>query len=127
MKNKPIIIVNGEPNSIFLEIFFKSLNRIKIKTPIILICSKKLFLLQSKALNKKINFRLVSIEDIRQRKYDKKSLNLLNVDLNINKPFNKISNKSNSYIEKCFTLALKLIKDGISINLLMVQYQKNIF
>ena len=25
MKNKPIIIINGEPNSIFLEIFFKSL------------------------------------------------------------------------------------------------------
>ena len=118
MKSKPIFVVAGEPNSIFLEIFFKSLNRIKIKTPIILICSKKLFLLQSKALNKKINFRLVSIEDIRQRKYDKKSLNLLNVDLNINKPFNKISNKSNSYIEKCFTLALKLIKDGISYKLI---------
>ena len=25
MNNKPIIIINGEPNSIFLEIFLKSL------------------------------------------------------------------------------------------------------
>ena len=26
MKVKPIIIINGDPNSIFVEIFFKSLN-----------------------------------------------------------------------------------------------------
>ena len=37
MKNKPIIIVNGEPNSIFLEIFFKSLKYKKYKITLILI------------------------------------------------------------------------------------------
>ena len=42
MKNKPIIVVNGEPNSIFLEIFFKSIKRKKFKSPIILITSLKL-------------------------------------------------------------------------------------
>ena len=42
MKNKPIIIVNGEPNSIFLEIFLKSLEHKKYKSPIILISSLKL-------------------------------------------------------------------------------------
>ena len=42
MKNKPILIVSGEPNSIFLEIFFKSLKNKKYKSPIILISSLKL-------------------------------------------------------------------------------------
>ena len=39
MKIKPIILVSGEPNSIFFEILFKSLKE-KIKSPLILICSK---------------------------------------------------------------------------------------
>ena len=36
MKSKPILIVAGEPNSVFLEIFFK-VRKIKIKSPLILI------------------------------------------------------------------------------------------
>ena len=39
MNYKPIIIVGGEPNSIFSEIFFKSLKIKKFKSPIILIAS----------------------------------------------------------------------------------------
>ena len=42
MKNKPIIIVNGEPNSIFLEIFFKALKFKKYNSPILLISSLNL-------------------------------------------------------------------------------------
>ena len=42
MKYKPIIIVNGEPNSIFIEIFFNKLKLKKFKSPIILISSLKL-------------------------------------------------------------------------------------
>ena len=51
MRNKPIIIVAGEPNSIFLEIFFKSQKKLKIKSPTILICSLKLLNMQMKKLN----------------------------------------------------------------------------
>jgi 4-hydroxythreonine-4-phosphate dehydrogenase len=43
MKFKPIIIVPGEPNSVFFEIFFKSLKKNKFKSPLILITSSKLF------------------------------------------------------------------------------------
>ena len=32
MKNNPIIIVAGEPNSIFLEIFFKTIKRNKFRS-----------------------------------------------------------------------------------------------
>ena len=40
MNYKPIIIVAGEPNSIFSEIFFKSLKYKKYKSPIIIIASQ---------------------------------------------------------------------------------------
>jgi 4-hydroxythreonine-4-phosphate dehydrogenase len=118
MKFKPILVVAGEPNSVFLEIFFKSIKTIKIKNPIILICSKTLFLLQSKALNKKIKFKLVSNSDIFENKVDNKIVNLLDIDLSVKKPFNKISNKYNDYIEKCFNTALELIEKGISYKLI---------
>ena len=51
MKNKPIIIVSGEPYSIFSEIFykvFKSNLYKKYKRPIILIGSKKIIEMQLK-------------------------------------------------------------------------------
>ena len=64
MKFKPIIIVAGEPNSIFVEIFFKILNKKVFKSPIILICSKKILLKQSKVLNLKIKFNEISKEEI---------------------------------------------------------------
>ncbi len=42
MNYNPILIVAGEPNSIFLEIFFKSIKLYKNKNPLILICSEKI-------------------------------------------------------------------------------------
>ena len=56
IKKKPIVIIAGEPNSIFLEIFFKSLKQIKSKNPILLVVSKKLLLQQMKILNYKYDF-----------------------------------------------------------------------
>ena len=38
-KYKPVLIVAGEPNSVFFEIFVKSLKFKKYKSPIILIAS----------------------------------------------------------------------------------------
>ena len=37
MNFKPILLVAGEPNSVFLEIFFKASKNIKIKSPLIFI------------------------------------------------------------------------------------------
>ena len=52
MKYKPIIIMHGQPESIFLEIFFKSL-KIKYKSPIILISSLSLVKKYIKKFKKK--------------------------------------------------------------------------
>ena len=56
MKNKPIILVTGEPNSIFLELFFKiykSKIKKRFRTPIILITSKDHLINQMRLLIKK--------------------------------------------------------------------------
>ena len=57
MNSKSILIVSGEPNSIFLEIYLKIIKKNTIKSPIILICSQTLLTLQMKKLrfNYKIN------------------------------------------------------------------------
>ena len=60
MNYSPIIIVAGEPNSIFLEIFFKVLKKNKILSPIILITSHKLLNMQMKKLRFKKKVNLLS-------------------------------------------------------------------
>ena len=44
MNYKPIIVVAGEPYSVFSEIFFKAKKNYRFKRPIILIASKTLLL-----------------------------------------------------------------------------------
>ena len=48
MKNNSILVVSGEPKSIFLEIFFKALNLKKFKSPLVLITSEQILKKQSK-------------------------------------------------------------------------------
>ena len=93
MNYKPIIIVSGEPNSIFFELFFKVIKK-KIKSPIILITSKKLLLNQAKFLKKKVSFNLIHESSlIKQRK------NTLDNNLKtLYKSNNTISNTNNSLI-----------------------------
>jgi 4-hydroxythreonine-4-phosphate dehydrogenase len=64
---KPIIIVAGEPNSVFFELFFKAIKK-KIKSPIILIASKKLITKQAKILKKKINFSITNEFEVIKKK-----------------------------------------------------------
>ena len=40
MRSKPILIVAGEPKSVFFEIFFKSIKHKNYNSPLIIICSK---------------------------------------------------------------------------------------
>ena len=95
MNYSPIIIVAGEPNSIFFEIFFKVVKK-KIKSPIILIASKKLLLKQAKILKKKISFNLVNELDVINKKDKLKKINLININFEQAQAFNKITSKSNN-------------------------------
>ncbi len=111
---RPIIIVAGEPNSIFSEIFLKSLKIRTFKSPIILIASYNLIKLQMKKLNIHKKIRLIKIFDLKNRRLNNKKINLIDVTFNQKKAFEKISNKSNNYIRKSFDIALKILNEKIT-------------
>ena len=112
MRNNPIIIICGEPNSIFSEILYKSLNNYKTKKPIVIIGSKKLLLKQLKFLKKKINFNNVFFKDNKIHNLESNKINIINVDYSFKRPFEKISSKSNQYILRCFKKGLQVAKNN---------------
>jgi len=108
--SNPIIIVAGEPKSVFLELFFKTFNKFK-GSPIILIANKKLLTDHLKLLklkrairnlndHKKINFKIL----------DNKKINLIDVPLVYNSLKSIKINSCNQYIKKCFDKAIQLLK-----------------
>ena len=127
MKNKPIIIVNGEPNSVFLEIFFKTLKYKKFKSPLILISSLELLRLQMKKLKFQKNIKLINIKNLNNYKLDNNSINLINIKLNQKKAFIKISNKSKSFIKNSFNTALTILNQGITDKLINGPVSKKYF
>ena len=127
MNYKPIIILAGEPNSVFLEIFFKTLKSRKFKSPLILIVSLKLLKLQMKKLRFKKKIRVLDKVDIQKNNFDNNLLNIIDIHYNQKKPFEKISSKSNSYIESSFKVALSILKKGISNKLINGPISKKYF
>tara|TARA_Y100000816_G_scaffold180015_1_gene130233 strand:+ start:1036 stop:1998 length:963 start_codon:yes stop_codon:yes gene_type:complete len=107
MNFSPIIIVGGEPQSIFLEIFLKAIKK-KSQHPIILVSSRDI--LQKNIEKFKKNLKLNELNK-NFSNIKKGSVNL--VDINYKKfsfSKKKITNVSNSYIEKSFDKALEIIK-----------------
>ncbi len=127
MNFKPIIIVAGEPRSVFFEIFFKALKLKKFKSPIILICSLNLLKKNMNRFNFKKKINYIQFESINKNQPEYKSLNLINVNL---KNYNLINRKkvlSKKYIEKSFEIAFSLIKKGISDKLINGPISKKTF
>ena len=117
MKIDKILIILGEPNSVFSEVLFKYFKNTKlnsIKKNIILIGSYELIIKQMKILNYQFKINLIS--NIRNSKKNK--INMINVNYKFKNAFSQISTKSNSYIVDCFDLALKIIKTNKKITLL---------
>tara|TARA_B100000902_G_scaffold384452_1_gene424642 strand:+ start:28 stop:990 length:963 start_codon:yes stop_codon:yes gene_type:complete len=112
MHYSPILILNGEPNSVFSEIFFKTLNKGIIKSPLILISSYKILKKQMKKLKFKKKIKLINYKNFNYQKLDNKTINLINVDFNQKKAFEKISKKSNKFIHKSFQVAFEILKEG---------------
>ena len=104
---RPILIIEGQKKSIFLEIFFKSLKR-KIKSPLILISSKKRVekFLKKNSLNK--NLKLINEDDLVELKLNNKSINLIDLDKDP-----KFIKKKYSYTKASFEVAFRLIKKGL--------------
>ena len=112
-----ILIVLGEPYSTFSEILGKYfIKKKKLKQKIIVIGNEKLLKNQLKSLNYTIAINKIS--KIENSKHN--IINLININFEYSKIFSKISNKSNIYIENCFKIALKILKNinykGVLIN-----------
>ncbi len=105
MKNKPILIVSGEPYSIFLEIFFKSLKKKKYKSPLILICCRKNLMSQMKKFKVRKKIKIFNLNDIRKTHINNNFINLINVN-----SYKSNRTKNLSYIEECFKIAFNLIE-----------------
>ena len=116
MKIDKILIILGEPNSIFSEVLFKYFKNTKlnsIKKNIILIGSYELIIKQMKILNYKFKINLIS--NIRKSKKNK--INMINVNYKFKNAFSQLSTKSNSYLVDCFDLALSIMKTNKKIAL----------
>ncbi len=111
MKNKPILIVAGDPQSVFFEIFFKTLKICKFKSPLILITSQKFLKLQMKKFNYKKDFNLLKIDQIYEKKIYNKKLNVIDIDI---KDYSKKKNNNSHFIKETFKTAFRLLKSGFT-------------
>jgi len=109
---RPIAIIAGEPNSISSEIIFKSWAlRKKFKHKLFFVIgSIDLLNLQKKRLKYKIKLKKID-NNFKKKDLIGRELPIYDVKYNQKKPFEKISNKSNRYILKCFDTAIKFAQD----------------
>ena len=127
MRFSPIIIVSGEPNSIFFEIFLKSMKNNKFKSPIILIACKDLLNKQIKFFKSKINIKELNYKNKKLNNIKSKSIYLIDVKYNQKNLFDKISINSKDYINKCFEIALEILNKKITKKLINGPISKKFF
>ena len=109
MNSNPIIIIGGEPQSIFLEIFLKAIKKLKRqKKPIILISSKDILKKNIKKFNNNIKINEL---DNNYSNLKLKSINLVNIDYkNFSFSNRKITSRSNLYLNNSFIKAIDILK-----------------
>ena len=78
-------------------------------------------------LKYKIGINLINQDKILSNKILKNKINLINVDTQLEKTFDKITSRSNKYIEKCFDIGLKLMKKKIGYGIINGPISKKYF
>ena len=112
MNSKPIIVICGEPNSIFSELLAKSLKKFKNKKPIILLGSYNLIHLQLKKLGYRIKLKQIDPKNNLLKNTNLDKVNIIDIKYNFKKVFEPVSSKSNKYIADCFKKAFIIIKNN---------------
>ena len=105
----PIIVVAGDPKSIFLEIFFKSIKF--SKRPLILIVNKKILLQQINMFGYRFKLNEILVQDIGKIKINNKVINFINVQIENTKNIKK-------YLEDCFKISLTILKRNKNLSLI---------
>ncbi len=114
MNYKPIIIVAGEPKSIFFEIFFKSLKIKKFKSPLVLICSEQMLKMHMKIFRFKKNINKIDWKNLNIKKLNNRSINLIDVKYNQKDIINLNNQMYQDYLYNSFQIAFNLIRKGVS-------------
>ncbi len=109
MSSKPILIIPGEKKSIFFEIFFKSLKKKKISSPIILICNKTNLEKEIKKYKFKKPIEQIELKKIYLKKFIRKKIYVINVQFKGSDAY---------YVHNCFNIAFSLIKKGFAYKIL---------
>ena len=123
----PIVVVAGEPKSVFLELFLKVYKTFK-KSPIVLIANRRLLIDQQNSLKQK---NIINVLDDKN-KIDFKKLNNNKINL-IDIPFKYHSlgsikiKESNDYIKRCFDKSIELLKQNKKLKLVNGPIIKKIF
>ena len=126
MHHKPIIIVPGQSNSIFFEIFFKTLKKNKFSSALILICDANIFKINAKKYNFNVASNLIQPEQ-QINLLKKNTINIINVKIKKNKKKIIKLNHDNKYIFDCFKIAFKILKNKSTYKFLNGPINKNNF
>ncbi len=106
MNFSPIIIVGGEPQSVFIEILLKSIK--KINNPIILISSKDILRKNMDKFN--FDFELNELNE-NLTNIRKGKINMVNINYNkFSFSKKKITSESDKFIQLSFNKAIEIIK-----------------
>ena len=127
MKCKPILIVPGDPNSVFFEIFFKSIEKNNYKSPLILISSLDLVKKEIKRFNIKKKIKLLDQISLKNTRIDNKKINLINIENNSFLNIKKNPNHTKKYINYCFKIAFRILRKKITNKLVNGPIDKSIF
>ena len=92
-----------------LKYCLNPLKKINFLNQLILIGSFNLFQKQMKHLNFNIPFNQID-KNFNYRELKKNKINIIDINFSFKKIFQKNNNSSNNYNQKCFDLALQLIK-----------------
>ena len=104
-----VLVVLGEPNSIFSEIlakFFYSKKFKLFKKKIIIIGNIKLFKEQTSLMGYNFNFHEINNLDRAMRK----KINFINIEYQFKQPFEENNKKSKIYLQHCFKKSLDILK-----------------
>ena len=104
MKIKPIIIVAGEPKSIFFEIFIKCLKSQKFRSPLILISSIKILKDQMNKLSFKRKIKKLNFKELKKEKLNNKFINIIDIP----------HDNNSDYINNCFKMAFKILRSNFT-------------
>ena len=104
MKIRPIIIVAGEPKSIFFEIFIKCLKSQKFRSPLILISSIKILKNQMIKLGFKRKIKKLNLKELKKEKLNNEFINIIDVSYE----------NDTDYINNCFKMAFKILRSNLT-------------